>query len=141
MPVNLRQNDPILWQKRMQFIERLKRFIGYCELSGNLLHLDAHEFLAEYNKKQNKEVNALFLLHPGNVLVINNALHINQKPTVEACILAVYRRRADVCRSLGFVGGKAMVVDFCKQAVELQKKGLIKILPPYVLTLSELKNE
>lgn len=140
MPFHLRQNDPALWQKRTKFIEDLKQLIGFCEISGNRLHLAAHEFLAEYGKKQSQEANELFLLHPGNILIINNALHINKKPSVEACVLAVYRRRVDVCQALGFPNGKAMLTDFCKQVVRLhQEKISIKILPPYVLTLSELK--
>lgn len=139
MPLHLKQNDPALWRERIQFIERLKCRIGYCELTGDINNLSVHEFLAEYGKKNRSAVNRLFMLHPGNAIVLNNVLHVNQKPTVESCVVALYRRRADVCRVLGFPNGRTMVTDFCRKVVKLQQDGLIKILPPHVLMLSELK--
>jgi hypothetical protein len=137
MPLNLKQNDPKLWAERNEFIIRLKTLIGSCELSGNMLHLAAHEFLCEYSKKNKPEANRLFMLHPGNVLVINNALHISQKPSIESCVVALCRRRLDICRQLGFPNGKAMVVDFCRKVIKLQQDGLIKVLPSHTLTLSK----
>lgn len=138
MPVSLKKNDLKLWQERTAFIARLKKLVGFCELSGKTLHLDAHEFLCKYGARNKPEANRLFMLHPGNILVINNGLHINQKPSVEACIVALYRRRLDVCRTLGFSNGRAMMMDFCKKVVRLQQNGFIKILPPYILTFSQI---
>lgn len=137
MPVQLRRNDPKLWEERTKFIERLKQLIGVCEITGVLFNLAAHEYLAEYYKKNKPEANRLFLLHPGNVLIIDNHIHINKKPSVEACIVAVYRRRLDACRALGFGNGRLMVADFCQKVVKLKQDGYLKELPPYVLTLSK----
>lgn len=137
MPVQLKQNDPKLWEERAKFIEKLKQLIGVCEITGALFNLAAHEYLVEYSKKNKPEANQLFLLHPGNVLIIDNHIHINKKPSVEACIVAVYRRRLDACRALGFGNGRLMVTDFCQKVVKLKKDGYLKELPPYVLTLSK----
>lgn len=137
MPINLKKNDPKLWEERIKFIERLKQLIPFCEITGAVFNLDAHEYLAKYSKKNEPEANRLFMLHPGNVLIINNDIHINKKPSVEACIVAVYRRLNPVCRAFGFGNGKMMVADFCQKVVKLKQDGLLKELPPYVLTLSE----
>ena len=142
MPVQLKQNDPKLWEERSRLIERLKQLIPFCEITGAVFNLAAHEYLSEYSKKNKPEANRLFLLHPGNILIINNSVHINKKPSVEACVTAVCHRRLDACRVLGFGNGKLMVTDFCQKVIKLKQDGFLKELPPYILTLSKsLTNE
>lgn len=137
MPVNLCRNDPALWEERTKLVERLKQVIPVCEITGALFNLAAHEYLAEYSKKNKPEANRLFMLHPGNILIINNNIHINKKPSVEACVVAVYRRRLDACRAFGFGNGRMMVADFCQKVIKLKQDGFLKELPPYVLTFSK----
>lgn len=137
MPVHLKKNDLALWEERTRFIEKLKQTIPFCEITGAVFNLAAHEYLAEYSKKNKPEANRLFMSHPGNVLIINNDIHINRKPSVETCIVAVYRRRLDACRAFGFGNGRMMVVDFCQKVVKLKQDGFLKELPPYILTLSK----
>lgn len=137
MPVQLKRNDPKLWEERNRFIERLKRLIPFCEFTGLTTNLAVHEYLVEYSKKYKPEANRLFLTHPGNAVVIFNDHHILNKPSVEACIVAVNRRRLDACRALGFGSGRLMVTDFCQKVIKLKQDGFLKELPPYVLTLSK----
>lgn len=139
MPVNLKQNDPALWEERVRFITRLKELIPYCEISLSPQNLSVHEYLGQYSKKYRPEVNRLFTLHPGNCIVLNNSLHINKKPSIEACMVAVIRRRIEPCRQFGFPNGRAMVADFCKKVVELYNRKKLNTLPPFVQSFSEIK--
>lgn len=139
MPLDLRNRSGKLKEARWKTVEKLTKLAGYrCEITGRPEKTDCHEFWLTLSSKHDDEVALLILTHPSNIIVVNHDLHINQKPSFEACLKAVRRRNRMFWQELGFANYLCAVRDFGERIQGFYRSGQLKTTVQYIPKTQEL---
>lgn len=121
---------PGIAKERQTLIGKMKQLIPHCEISRLPIKLAAHEWWLPYNAKMKEPAVRLALLHPANIVILNNDFHINAEPNRTACLKAIYRRPIVIWSELGFVGPNHAIANFVLQLERLYADKVLKTRMP-----------